>query len=383
VNLQYRPTKDGPAWRLRWKVKDPSTGKWREVSETFHGTKPEARKRWLERQQEITRAGSTYREPSREALRDYLSRWVEAKRADLRPTTWQQYESLIRTRIVPSLGATPLADLTPDLIQRWVDGLRSENLSTRTVSAARGVLRTALQDAVRLGTIRENPVDRTRGPRQQRRRVEAFTMEEGERLLQAAKGARVEHLLRFAFFSGLRKGEILGLKWEDIDFDAGRVTVRRSLVTLKGGTAIHEPKTEAGKRSFALPSPAVEALRAQWRRQAEERLAAGPKWRDEGWVFATTDGGRTNPHNVSRDFKRIRDRAGLPKLPFHALRHSAVSLQIAAGVAPEVISKRIGHRHISVTLDVYGHLLPEADKEAAEAVDRFLSSRNRQPRRGS
>ena len=375
MNIQYKPTKDGPAWRVWWETKDPSTGKRKRLSEMVHGTKAQARKRWTERQKEIDAKGKAYREESKEPVGQYLTRWLAGKTPDLRATTAQQYAWAVNGHILPHIGAVPLREPTPDAVQTMVDELRAGGLGTSSVSTVRSILRIALQDAVRRDLITSNPVDRTRGPRQAKRHVVAFTVDQIDALLTQAEGTRLAPLLRFAAYSGLRRGEVLALHWEDVDREQGRVTVRRSRVAVRGGAETHEPKTEAGKRSVALPSPAVEALNAAWLQQAKDRLAAGEKWHDEGLVFTTATGGALSPTNVSRDFRRIRDGAGLPPLPLHSLRHTAVSVQIAAGVPLEVVSKRIGHRRLSITADTYGHLLPEADQGAADAVDAFLAGR--------
>ncbi len=283
---------------------------------------------------------------------------------------------MARVHIVPALGAVRLADLSPAAVQGWVDGMRGR-VSARTASYARTVLRIALQDATMLGMVAANPVDRTRGPKQEPRKVAAFTLAECEALFDRAEGSRMEPLLRFAAYSGMRRGEVLGLRWTDVDMQAGAVSVRQSRVALAGKTTVHAPKTEAGMRTITVPGAAMDALRARWAQQAADRLKAGAAWRDEGWVFATAAGGPLDPNHASRDFRRLRDAAGLPKEPFHALRHTAVSVQFATHVSPEVVSKRIGHKRTALTMDVYGHMLPQADQEAAGKVDAFLRRHGR------
>lgn len=379
----------------------------------MRGTKREAERYWVRRQAEIDEQGAMFVRPVKDSVADYLNRWLTSKASDLRPSTAESYERMIRCHIVPAIGAVPLAELPPAVIQSMVDAMRAGTgpegrvESPRTCSYVRTVLRIALQDAVRLGELPLNPVDRTRAPKQSPRQVQAFTVEEGETLFARAQSTRLGPLLRFTFFSGLRRGEVLGLKWSDVDMVAGTVAVRRSRVAVAGKGLVQDPKTVAGIRVIVIPGPALEALRAQESQQTEDREAAGDLWRDEGWVFATAEGRALSPTNVSRDFRRLRDSAPcpgcqrptspmetggteyhcrycgrewqggtvLPRLPFHALRHSAVSVQLAAGVPLEIVSKRIGHKRLGLTADTYGHLMPEANQAAADAVDAFLAKR--------
>lgn len=166
----------------------------------------------------------------------------------------------------------------------------------------------------------------------------------------------------------MRRGEILGLKWEDVDLDAARLTVRRSLVTVGYEPRWSEPKTARGRRTISLDPGAVAALRAHRARQAEERLALGSGYRDQGLVFSAVEGGPIHPQSFGQTFERLVVRAGLPKIRFHDVRHSHVAHLIEAGVHVEVISKRIGHASAAFTLDQYGHLMRGLDEHAADAV---------------
>jgi len=393
VNIQKRKGKDGKTtWRAEVDLGvriDPKTGEKKRVrdSATFD-TRQEAVKWWKERKTRAEADKRAFVEPSKELLQDYLSRWLERKeREGAKAATIASYGTAINLHIIPALGSVPLAHLSPAMIQRFLDKLIQDGRGSRTVAYSRTVLRIALQDAVRLGTIGVNPCDRVRPPKQERRRVEAFSQEQLERLFRAAAGSRIENLLIFAAYSGLRRGEILALTWNDVDFKKGTVSVRRNLVEVQGRATLQDTaKTEAGNRTVALPALALDALKRQQDLQREDRkvaLATGrreqyQKNQEEHWIFTTADGGRLDPNNVSRDYRRIRDKAGLPKaVPFHGLRHTAVSLRIAAGVDLAIISKQIGHKKSSFTADVYGHLLPETDRVATDLLNSFLAGRKR------
>jgi integrase len=404
-----------PSWRLRWERRDPATGGREYVYETFHGSRREAERRWIDRDAEIRAEGAGYVRPSRATLAQYLDTWLERRRADLRPSTVDSYGQMVRTHIAPALGGARLSDLTAPAVESWVADMLAGRGATgcavgaRTAAYARTVLRIALQDAVRLGLLRDNPVARTRGPKQAPRHVSAFTLQQAVALFERASSTRLRPLLEFAFFTGLRRGELLALKWTDVDWDGRTVRVSRSRVKAGGSRRgiEQEPKTSAGRRTVALPDAAVEALRRQQEAQARDRAAAGERYADRGYVFATALGNPLGPDDVSRDFRRLRDRApcpecgryasprraasgggepryrcrhcrctwaggALPRLPFHALRHSAASIQIASGIPLEVVSKRLGHRRFSTTMDTYAHLLPEVNAAAAAQVDEFV-----------
>lgn len=381
MNIRPRTLRDGrTVWRCEFSLgRDLATGKPRRVVETCEGTRREAERFWVRRLAELRSQQDAFLRPSKEPLADYLARWLDGRRRDLRPTTWTSYEVMVRRYLTPVLGGTRLRDLAPAAVQRMLDALAEEGqVSARTVAYVRTVLRIALQDAVRLGTLAANPVDRTRPPKQTPRRVDAFTPEELAALFRAADGTRVANLLPFLAYSGLRRGEALALRWEDVDFAAATVSVRRSRVSAGGRVYDQEPKTEAGVRTVTLPAQALDALRRQREMRAADMraaLARGWRYRNGGWVFATRTGKPLEPSRVSRDFRRVRDAAGVRALPLHALRHTAVSLQIAAGVPLEIISKRIGHRQVGITADRYGHLLPQADREAAAKLSAYLARR--------
>lgn len=431
-------TRDGkPIWRLRWELTPPGAKERKYETRAFHGTRDEAEGEWIKHEATILRAGRTYEKPSTEKVRDYLAAWLDGKKKDLRPATVDSYERMLRVHIIPAVGGVTLADLTPRHIQAMMTAMQKEDPapSPRTVSYARTVLRIALQDALNLGMIQSNPVDRTKAPKQRPVKRDALNQWQLGLLFEVADRTRMGPLIRFAAFSGLRRGEILGLRWDAVDLEQGRVLVARSLVAVHGKAVPQEDaKTEAGIRTIPLVSPAREALKMQRDRQAFDKQAAGEKWTDSGLVFTTADGKALSPNNVTRDFRRLRDHAGpyavtqhlrdlreqaglsveklaraakvdvddiaalergeggnvfadatqdlsdalgttLPKnIPLHGTRHTAVSVLLGAGVDLAMVSKMIGHKRYALTVDQYGHLTPEAGEKIAAQVDDFLSS---------
>lgn len=380
MNILQRGVVNGkPSWRLRWEAKDSGTGERRYVYETFHGPRREAERYWQRRWAEIQAQGAGFVKPQRTPLRDYLDRWLrDYAELHLKPTTAASYRRLIRLYVAPKLGAVPLADLSAPAVQGWLAEMQRSSLSPRTVAYARAVLRAALQEAVRLGLIPSNPVDRVRPPRQAPKQVSAFTPEEVLRLQDAARGHRLEALILTAWQTGLRLGEILALRWEDVDLEGMTIRVGKSLADLGGGRIIvQEPKTERGIRTVAITPQVVTALKAHRARQAEERLAAGERWQDRGLVFCAQNGKPLVPRNVMRAYYTIRDKAGLPRHGFHSLRHTNATLAKLAGIDVTEIATNLGHTSPSFTARTYAHVLPESQRQAAQRFAAFVAARSR------
>lgn len=391
MNIQARPLQDGrPAWRLEFRAgKDAATGKPLRVVETFRGTKREAERHWAKRQAEIDAQGAAYVRPVKETLGQYLERWL-ADYADqhCKPSTAASYRDLVRVHIVPALGAVALADLTAAQVSAWVADMarkptgRGGTLSPCRVAYARAVLRAALHEAVRLRLIPSNPVELVRAPRQEPKQVEAFTLAEAQALDRAAEGQRLAALVRVAWRTGLRLGELLALRWEDVDWDTGTVSVRRNVVQVKGKTVLQDStKSKKGVRTIAMvPAVAVE-LRAHQKRQAEERLKAREWWQDGGLVFCTQEGKPLGARNVERFWYAVRDKAGVPKHGFHSLRHTFATLARAAGVDLADIADALGHESPAFTAKQYAHSSTESRRTAAERFAAFVGDSGRAPAR--
>lgn len=380
-----------PSWHLRFDHKDPGTGKRTYIHETFRGSRRSAENRWIERQAEIRRAGAGFVKPAKLLIGEYMNSWLrDYCEVHLKPTTVASYKALARNHIVPGLGAVPLADLTAAQVAEWMAGvsrkktgrgggkdpdtgkMRAAPISPRRVAYARAVLRAALHEAVRLRLIPSNPVELVRAPKQSPKQIEAFTLAEVQRLDEAAEGIRLAALFRVAWRTGLRMGELLGLTWDAVDFGAGTLAVRQSLVVVEGQRIMQDStKTAKGARSVALTGTALVELKAHKARQAAERLASGDAWQDNGMVFCTRRGKPLAARNVMRTFYAIRDAAGIPTHGFHALRHTFATLAKRAGVAIEDISEALGHESPAFTAKVYAHVLPEGRRDNADRFEAF------------
>jgi len=315
-----------------------------------------------------------------------IERWLEdVVEARVSPGTCASYRFLAERYIYPSLGRRQIAKLTPLDVQRFLTEKAKElqsrrrrtrentsgeiqSLSPRTVQMIRGVLSQALGQAERWGLVARNVVKLTDPPRQQRREGRALSIEQANELLAAAAGDRLEATVSVGLSLGLRRGELLGLRWDHVDLDAAVVYVRAQVKREGGALVYGELKTARSRRMLNLPAPVVRSLREHRRRQLEERLAAGAAWRDTGYVFTTPIGTPIDPDNFSKAFKVIAQRAGLSDWHLHELRHSCASLLLAEGVPLKVVSEYLGHTNISTTADIYGHVAPPQFEAAAAAI---------------
>lgn len=306
---------------------------------------------------------------------EFLERWLtEAVAPSLKPSATLQYKRIVRVHINPALGAKPLAKVVPLDLQRLYREKLASGLAPATVLYIHRILHRSLGQAERWAVIPRNPAALVDPPRLPRTSVGAFGVEEARAFIEAVKGDRYEALYLVALGGGLRKGEVLALDWADVNVEAGTVAVRHSLSRVAGGWAVSEPKTATSRRVVKLPSFALEALKAHRVAQIEERLAAHA-WADAGIVFASEIGTHLDPSNTLKAFKGHVKRAGLDpaEYTFHSLRHSAATLMLALGVAPKVVAETLGHSRVGVTLDVYSHVLPHLQEEAANKMDRLLA----------
>jgi integrase len=309
-----------------------------------------------------------------ETTAEYLTRWVIAARPHLRAATHREYARHVRDYWIPAIGRHPLTRLTPAHVETAMAALEERGLSKQTVRHARSTLRRALHDAQHDGILNRNVASLAKPPKLEHREMRALSSAEVARVLEATRDDRFGPLFATAVGTGLRLGELLGLQWSDIDFDARSLTVRRSLSRAhSGGFELAETKTRRSNRTVMLPTVAIDGLRRQKARQGAERLAAGTAWQDKrGLVFTDALGRSGNPSAASVAFRRsVAEPLGLP-VRLHDLRHTAASLMLAAGVPLKVVSEALGHSSLAITADVYSHVTPDLRREAADAMDRAL-----------
>lgn len=318
-----------------------------------------------------------------ETLAEYLPRWLAATKARVRPATFLDYGYSVDYWLkggAVNLGKRRLTKLAPADIETRMAELTA-TISASTAVHARRVLRRALNDAIREGILNRNAAVMARPPRVPRAEMKTLTAAEAQRFLTATASNRYGPLYALALATGMRRGELLGLSWDDVA--AGSLVVRRGLATagLVTDEAGHkrmtwtlaEPKTAKSKRTVMLPAVAVDALKRQRSRQAAAKLAAGTAWQDrDNLVFTSETGEPIPPANLSAAFRKTLERLGLPAIRFHDLRHTAATLMLANGVPLKVVSETLGHSTIAITADVYAHVTPDLRREAAAAMDRAL-----------
>lgn len=315
-----------------------------------------------------------YVDPTRLTLGEYLTEhWLPAMAATVRPTTADTYGRLVRLHLVPGLGAVRLQKLDRAHVGRWLAGLTVAGLSPKSVRNVHGVLVKALADAVELELVSRNAATKPRGlPPARRPALKAWTGEQLGAFLAATADDRLSPVWRLLAATGCRRGEVLGLRWSEVDLEGGTATIIRQR-TIAGGRVVEgAPKTAAGARTVALDPGTVRSLRAWRSQQAAERLLMGAGWAATGLVFTNPDGGGLWPQRVTARFRELAQGLGLPLIGVHGLRHSAASFMIASGVNPKVVQARLGHAHVSVTLGLYTHVLPGHDRAAADALGAAL-----------
>jgi integrase len=307
--------------------------------------------------------------PERQTLEQFLWRWhEEVVKLRNRPKTILSYEQLIRVHLVPSLGRFTLQKLSPQDVQMFLNERYRSGLSPRTVQYLRGVLRCALNDALRWDLVHRNVATLAQPPKGQRKEMTALGPEEVKRFLIAAEGHRLEGFFALLMATGIRLGEALGLKWEDVDFDKATLTVRKQLQRLKGSVSLIDPKTDRALRTIPIAPFAIEALRGHRSRQLEERLRNAGKWEDQGFVFCTQVGTPADERKIRNGLREILNSAGLPKMRVHDLRHTCATLLLSRNVNPRVVQEVLGHSNISLTLGTYSHVLPTLAREAADQM---------------
>ncbi len=309
----------------------------------------------------------------------YVETWLIVKGPKLAPRTIKRYGELLRVHAVPALGSIPLSKLRADAIDRLLTA-KGATLAPRTCHHLRSVIRSVLQSALKARLVRLNEASLTDAPLVPRRPIRATEPEEAFAILDAVRGDRSEALYVTALWSGARLGELSALAWRDVDLDAGRIAIRRTLGLgrdTKGEPIFAPTKTHGSVRTIRLPAVAVAALREHRRRQAADRLAAGRHWRDYDLVFATTIGTPLDGGDVLRSFRRLLAAAGIAPLRFHDLRHAYATLSLAAGDDLATVRDNLGHSSITLTADVYAHVLDRAKERGAERLEAFIMGTGR------
>lgn len=315
----------------------------------------------------------TYVAPSKQTVRSYMREWMEAARVTVRRSTLQSYRTNIEAHVIPQLGAIPLQRLSAMDLNAFYGHLLDRGrrdghggLSPRTVAYCHTVLHRALKDAVRWGRLSRNVADQADPPRARSGvQMRVWSAAELHRFLEHVEADRLYAAWLLAATTGMRRGEVLGLRWKDVQLDAARVAVTNTLILVDNKPVFSPPKSARGRRSVALDASTVAALRSHRTRQLEERLAFGPGYNPDGLAFCREDGTPVRPEGFSTNFEQHNAAAGLPRIRLHDLRHTHATIMLSANVHPKVVSERLGHSSVSITLDTYSHAIPAMQEEAA------------------
>ena len=359
---------------------DPLTGK-RKRRSIYGKTRQEVAKKLTKLLREVQTG--TYIEPTKTSLKDWLKKWLPTyKRGNLKGGTYEIYERLIDLHIVPALGKIPLAKLQARQIQNFynakqADGGRLDGkpggLSTSIVNHFHVIIRQALEQAVNEGLLARNVADATNPPVVRSKKFQPLTEAQLLTFFGQAKGDRLFAAYLVGATTGMRRGEICGLCWDSVNLDKGVIIVQRQLVVLKDGLKLEETtKSESGKRNIPLTDDAIAELKAYRRQQAQEKLLLGAAYQDNNLVFCKEDGSFIDPREFTKWFQKHLEAAGLPRVRLHDLRHTHATLLLEKGVHAKIVQERLGHSSITVTLDLYSHVAPGLQEQAARALDGLL-----------
>jgi integrase len=373
--------KRGDTWTAYWDVTDPVTGRRRQKTKGGFPTRKTADAHVTKMIDQIN--SGTYVAPAKLTLGAYLGQWLEVQRTRLRPATWESYSAVLNGRVVPDLGALGLQQITPAHVDAVYARLLREGrsdgkggLSARSVRYTHTILRRAFKDAVRKQLVPRDPTDAADPPSAsaaKAKTMRTWSAVEVGRFLAAVSDDRLAAAWRVAASTGMRRGEVLGLRWRDLDLEGARASLSQTVIEGDGAPRFSITKNGRG-RSVALDPVTVDALREHRKAQVAERMLLGPAWQELDLVFCREDGSPVWPRSFSRAFGRHAAAAGLPVIRLHDLRHTWATLALGAGVHPKIVQERLGHAAISITLDVYSHAIPAMHEDAADRVAALFSA---------
>jgi integrase len=358
-------------WLVRLFIGRDTRGRRRYHNKTVHGTKKDAQHVLTKAQRDLDLG--QFVEPSDRPLGSYLKDWLAGSVATrVTARTAADYASLLRLHVLPVLGDRKLSQLGAPEIQRLYTCMTEQGLSPRTVRYTHAVLHSALDHAVKLGLLIRNPAQLVDLPRASRKEMKVFTPAQATTFLQAASQDRWAALWQLLLTTGMRPGEALALRWSDMD--GSRIRIQRNLVRYADGRwELKEPKTPRARRTVTMPEMTHTLLRHERRDQLEERLKAGSAYEDHGFVFAAVNGSPLDWRVVvQRHFHELLKRADLPRIRPYDLRHTSATLLLSDGVNVKVVSERLGHASAALTLDVYAHVTPDMQTEAAGRMQKVL-----------
>ncbi len=314
--------------------------------------------------------------PERLTVERFLHQWLaDLVKHNVRPRTFESYQMVVELHLAAAFGHLRLGMLQPSHVQEYLNRKLEAGLSPRTVQYHHAILRRGLGQAVKWGVIPRNVAKLVDPPRVKYEEVKPLLSKEVQQLLDTIHGDRLEALYVLAIATGMRQGELLGLRWNDVDLEVRSLRVHTALQRIDSKFQLVEPKSRSSRRTIDLPQTSVAALRQHKVEQLQERLLTGSEWEDWSLVFTTQRGTPIEASNLIRAFHRLLTEAGLRRIRFHDLRHTTASMWLAQGVPARVVMELLGHSQITLTMNTYSHVMPELRREAADSMDAVLAGR--------
>ncbi|WP_436711839.1 tyrosine-type recombinase/integrase [Brevibacillus formosus] len=355
---------------------DPLTGKRRQKTVSGFKTKKEAEKACAELITQIE--NGEYVNESKITFGEFILDWLHTvAKPTLRVTTQAGYRSAIHSRLIPAFGTYKMVDIKPVQIMRYYSSLLDEKVSEEYVQYLHSILKNSFNTAVKWGLIKNNIMQNVDQPKRKRKEMKVWNIDEANRFLEAVKNDKPYYYILYllAIYTGMRRGEILALKWKDCMLDEGKISVSKTLSYVSGqGIVIQETKTGRSNRVISLSNSLIEELIRHRSIQQEDRRLFGDGYLDQDFIIAKNDGEPLNPHYVHNHFKKLVKKLEIPEIRFHDLRHTHATLMLKIGEHPKIVSERLGHSSIQMTLNVYSHVTFDMQKESAARFDQAMSS---------
>jgi len=364
----------GKKYIIKTSIGKDTSGKYKFHKETVNGTARQAVRRIREIQHQLD--SGAFIKPNRLTLKEYLEKWLaDYVSTRLSPRSLERYSGIVHNYLIPEMGRLTLAQLKPEHIQAHYGAMLKKGLTPQSVRYHHAVIHKALQTAVKWELTKRNVADAVEPPKKVRTEMQYWTLEEVNRFLDSVQGSEYYGVFHTALFTGMRRGELLGLKWSDVDLIASEITVKRSLHHLKDGRYIFtQPKTESSNRVIALALSSRKMLIDLYEKRKLICIELGTALKDDDLVFCHIDGRPLRPNTITRVWKELAIKAGLKPIRLHDARHTHASLMLKDGIHPKIVQERLGHSSITTTLDIYSHVSKGIQQAAAESFDRLLNS---------
>ncbi|MED4785247.1 site-specific integrase [Brevibacillus choshinensis] len=364
--------KEGSTWYYVIDLGRDEQGKRKRKKQRGFKNKADAEKALTQILNELDRG--TFIEPTKMLYGDFLEEWLRNKQKSVKKQSFTNYVSIKEAYLLPEFGSIPIQKLNAFMLQRFVNSLCDKGLTHAYIKKITDILNSSLKRAQRLDIIQKNPMELVEKPRIAKKEMKVWDIAETEKFLRSAKPERVYIAFLLAITTGMRQGEILGLRWKDINFDKSSLCISQTL-SHDGKELISEAKTKSSIRSIHLPNETIEELKRHRSLIIKEKLLSGEEYKDHDLVVCTSVGTPMIPRNLTKIWKRLTSQARVSSIRFHDLRHTHATLLLSQGIHIKVVSERLGHNDTRMTLDTYSHLLPSMQAEASKAIDQALFKR--------